>query len=288
VPGRFENARTDTPLLAYHTTSRDDAGQTIEYAVIWSGEDASDPAALMARWGRATDIDWIYRVTVNRHGRRLAETYHAADGTAPPFSGPHERRHPLLRVATAGNDVVPATGTGSRYRFPLDASRSLRAGRAPATLMDANPWTYRVMAAELAREGRLESPASPDTAALSDPRDYLFAGVAATGTGGAGLALAVRLTGDDRWFMSDHDLPAWAIDGASTAVELPPGTPAGDVDAVKAVALPAGTADYRITITALRRGFMLRRGFRPGKSMLDWTGDVTLSPTAPEAVLWRR
>ena len=73
IPGRFENNHTDAPLLAYHTASTDAAGQTtIEYTVIWSNEDAgTDAPALMARWGRTTDIEWIYRVTLDRRGRRL-------------------------------------------------------------------------------------------------------------------------------------------------------------------------------------------------------------------------
>jgi hypothetical protein len=47
---------------------------------------------------------------------------------------------------------------------------------------------------------------------------------------------------------------------------------------------PAG---YRITVTALRRGFLLRSDFLPGKPLLNWSGNVTLSPAAPAAVLWR-
>src|SRR5690242_6403131 len=70
IPGRFENNHTDAPLLAYHTITKDAAGNTtIEYTVIWSNEDeGTDTAALMARWGRTTDIEWIYRVTLDRRG----------------------------------------------------------------------------------------------------------------------------------------------------------------------------------------------------------------------------
>jgi hypothetical protein len=171
-------------------------------------------------------------------------------------------------------------------------------------MMDANPWTYQVMAKEMAREGKLESPASPDTPALSDQRDYLFAEVKkattypvapAPGTW-VGVALAVQLRGSDRWFTSDHDLPDWSIqrdDPAATTIELPPGTSPAAVAAVRAVAVGVGTpavpppADYRITVTGLRRGFLLRRDFLPGRPLLSWSGNVTLSPAAPAAVLWR-
>jgi hypothetical protein len=308
IPGRFENNHTDAPLLAYHTSVRDARGRTtIEYSVIWSNEDAgTDAPALMARWGRTTDIEWIYRVTLDRRGRELSEVYQAPNHAILPFTGAHEHHHPLLRTATGSNNTLPVTpaAAGSRYRFPLDASQSLPAGRAREVMMDANPWTYQVMAKEMAREGKLESPASADTPALSDQRDYLFAEVKKATTypvapalgSWVGVALAVRLRGGDRWFTSNHDVPDWSIqrdDPAATTIELPPRTPRAAVAAVKAVAVPVGAptvpppADYQINVTSLRRGFLLRRDFQPGKPLLNWSGNVTLTPATPEAVLWR-
>src|SRR4051794_33695919 len=308
IPGRFENNHTDAPLLAYHTSSTDAAGRTtIEYTVIWSNEDGgTDAPARMARWGRTSDIEWIYRVTLDRRGRRLSDAYQGAEHVILPFMGAREDRHPLLRTATGNNTVVPvaAADAGSRYRFALDVSQSLPAGRAREAIMDANPWAYQVMAKEMAREGKLESPASTDTPALSDERNYLFAEVKTATTyaampapgSGVGVALKVRLRGRDRWFTSNHDVPDWSIqrDGpAATTIELPAGTAPAAVAAVAVAAVPVGTvtvpapADYRITVTALRRGFLLRRDLLPGKPLLNWSGTVTLSPAAPTAVLWR-
>ena len=308
IPGRFENNHTDAPLLGYHTSATDAAGRTtIEYTVIWSNEDeGTDAPALMARWGRSTDIEWIYRVTLDRRGRRLSDAYQGHDHAILPFSGAREQRHSLLRTATANNTVAPvaAADAGSRYRFALDFSRSLPDGRTREAMMDAYPWTYRVMAQEIAREGKLESPASPDTPALSDQRNYLYAEVTKT-TGypvapasgsWVGVALEVQLRGSERWFSSHHDVPDLSIqrdDPAATTIELPAGTAASAVAAVRAVAVPVGTAagpppaDYRITVTALRRGFLLRRDYRPGRPLLDWSGNLTLSPATPAAVLWR-
>ena len=37
--------------------------------MIWSNEDGgTNTPALMARWGRTTDIEWIYRVVLDRAG----------------------------------------------------------------------------------------------------------------------------------------------------------------------------------------------------------------------------
>ena len=43
--------------------------------------------------------------------------------------------------------------------------------------MDAQPWTYQVMAKEMIREDKVEPTASPDTPTMSDQRNYLFAEV---------------------------------------------------------------------------------------------------------------
>jgi hypothetical protein len=61
----------------------------------------------------------------------------------------------------------------------------------------------------------------------------------------------------------------------------PPGTPPDAVAAVRADAVQVGTpsvpppADYRITVTALRRGILLVRDLLAGKSLLDWSGNPT-------------
>lgn len=55
--------------------------RVLEYSLVWSNEDGgTDTPALMARWGRSTDIEWIYRVEVDQAGNRVPGTavYQAA------------------------------------------------------------------------------------------------------------------------------------------------------------------------------------------------------------------
>jgi hypothetical protein len=243
IPGRYENVRTDVPLLAYHTASTAGGQTTIEYTVIWSNEDGgTNTPALMARWGRTTDIEWIYRVVLDANGDLVSAVYQAPNHDTLPFTGAHEGDHPLLQTATANNNLLPVTDprVSSGYRFFLDSSQTLAAGRARESVMDANPWTYQVMAKEAV-----------------------------------------------------HGTPDWSIqrdDPAATTVERPPGIDAGDVEAVKAVAVPVGTppAGWRIDVRSLNRGFFLGTDYTAGPSFLNWRGDAVLTEAQPEAVLWTR
>jgi hypothetical protein len=310
IPGRYENNATDVPLIAYHTIATGaDGNTTIEYTMIWSNEDGgTNTPALMARWGRTTDIEWIYRVVLNSAGGIVSEQYQAPNHETKAFSSAKEGLHPLLVNVTANNNLEqvtdPAASTG--YRFFLAATDTLPAARAREAVMDANPWTYQISAEEIAREGELEPVASPDTPEVSDQRNYVFAEVdkdttypapPASGTW-VGTALAVKLRGGDRWYTSHHEVPDWSIqrdDPAATTVELPPGTTSADVAAIKAVAVPVAKtsdppapapADYTIHVRRLNRGFLLDDAFLPQPSFLQWEGDAVLTPQQPEAVIW--
>jgi hypothetical protein len=303
IAGRYENNHTDAPLLAYHTTAADSQGnRTIEYTTIWSNEDGgTNTPALMARWGRTTDIEWIYRVVVDAQGNRVSDAYQAANHETKAFDGVREADHPLLQTATANNNTSAVTdpAQSSGYRFFLDTSDTLTLGRARESDMDSHPWSYRVMAAEMLREGKVEPVASPDRPDMSDQRNYLFAEFRKATSYPApplpgtwvGVALQVKLKGDPRWYASNHAVPDWSIqrdDPAATTIELPPGSAQGGVEAIKAVAVPvASTADYRITVTSLNRGFFLGPDLVPQPSFVQWSGSATLSPTRPEAVIWQ-
>jgi hypothetical protein len=302
IPGPYENNSTDVPLLTYHEQREDGSGNTvIEYTVIWSNEDGgTNTPALMARWGRTTDIEWIYRVTLSPSGKVLSEVYQAPNHETKAFTGARLGDHPMLETGTANNNMVqiddPDASTG--YRFIPDTIQTLPARRAREAVMDANPWTYQVMAKEMIREGEVEPVASPDTPEMSDQRNYLFAEVdkdtayASPPPAGSWAGTALQVLAGGRWYSSNHAVGDWSIqrdDPAATTVELPPGTTADDVEAVKAVAVPVGVpGDYRIDVRSLNRGFFLGADFLPGASFLAWSGDEALTPARPEAVIWQR
>src|SRR5215475_8908100 len=50
---------SDVPLLTYYESERPGANDRLAYTVIFSNEDGgTQTTALMARWGRTTDIEW--------------------------------------------------------------------------------------------------------------------------------------------------------------------------------------------------------------------------------------
>ncbi len=298
-----QNAVTDTPLVAWHEERASTTpGQTqLVYSVVWSNEDGgTNSPALMARWGRTTDIEWIYAVDIDANGERVpgTEIYQAPNHQTLPFQGSYDGDHPRLQTCTSNNNMCDVVDNPMRF-FP-SALQVLPAGKAREHLMDANPWTYLVMAKELIREGKVEAPSpdSPATPEVSDQRNYLYATVQRTTTGDpggsnwAGLSLGVRLTTGETVYLAHHTDPTWSLRGngtQATTVELPAGTTADDIAEVTAHRIVVGTdPGATIRVTGIGRGFLLGDDYLPQESFLSWTGDVVLTPEAPTAVLWSR
>ena len=85
----------------YYEVSRATARELqIRYTVIFTNEDGGTPtAALMARWGRATDIEWVYQFRL-RDGKVIEKQYQGVEHETKPFTGKRiNGNHPLLAVA---------------------------------------------------------------------------------------------------------------------------------------------------------------------------------------------
>jgi hypothetical protein len=175
---------SDLPLLMYYEVFHPGAGEVqIRYTTIFTNEDGGTAtAALMARWGRAADIEWVYEFRV-RDGKVVEETYQGVNHQTKPFRGERfNGNHPLLAVASDNNNF--SDGTKSIVRFALlpipadlrDATRE--------RVMDTHSWTYRLVAEELSREGKITAEPA-DSNGISDPRDYVYVDLRATQKGTA-------------------------------------------------------------------------------------------------------
>lgn len=300
----YQNARTDTPLIGWHEELPETTPghRILEYSVVWSNEDGgTDSPALMARWGRTTDIEWVYRVEVDANGDRVGGTgvYQAPEHQTLPFSGSYEGDHPVLQTCTVNNNMCDTVTSPAPLRFFLDTTETRPEGRARELLMDRDPWTYPVMAQEMIREGKIESPSNPATPAVGDQRTYLFVEIkketgAPAGAGSApGVSVGVRLKSDpSTLYRSDHGLPTSSIARdvpAATTVELPEGTTAADISGIEAIRQPMGAGDNGapVTVTSINRAFFLDRAYLPQPSAVTWTGSVRLAPGQATGVLWR-
>ncbi|MEK7865696.1 MAG: hypothetical protein AAB434_03375 [Planctomycetota bacterium] len=279
------NARSDVPMLMYVTESRREDGMEYEYSVVWSNEDGGTGVfapILMARYGRTTDIEWVYRVRIGDDGEVLREVFQAAGHGTRVFTGLRVGDHPALQVSTDNNNlrqVDPGKEPANGLRFAM--TPVLWEDEGPRErVMDAHPWTYRIAWQEMTREkgpfgAKAESTGDAKTAALGDVRDYLMVDVDLVSPAGAKWRLGARVDGE--WYWSDHGLALGAYEGSGwgrTAIELPPGTSSEAIEAVMA-RVSGIQKGSRATLRELS-AFRLDAEFWPGKPIVE---------VAPEAKL---
>lgn len=286
---------SDVPLLAWYETG--DGGR-LRYSIVFSNEDGGTPPdRLLATWGRLTDIEYVYGVTLGPDGRAGAEELQGRDHRLLPFAGRREGAHPLLWVVTDNNMVGDRGRTAERFAPAPD--RFDLAGVSREVVMDAAPWSYRVSAQEARREGRVREPAGDKR--IVDPRRYVTLEACApaedatvafeVGVGRAGEPL--------RFFASDAGRPQFRIARNPThfptgcfrgAVALPADAGDAPVRALRVRAftrlprkheppLPPGAG--RARLTSVNTLFRLTPLDEPGPSLLRWRGDAPLVPGGP-------
>jgi len=286
IYGRRKAGFSDVPLVMSYEQEPAEEGPRLRYTVIFSNEDGgTPPEGLMARWGRLTDIEWIYEVTLDEAGEPVAAFYQGDGHEMVKFRGEWEGMHPLLRVVTK-NNMVTDRGR-SDYRFALVPLTPLPDDHSREEVMDRFPWTYAVMAAEWAREGQ-EHPTDPDTPAVGDPRDYLYIEflvqepeshpcpvICSRG------AWAVRLRDDPTWYSSDHGQEKLRVrlrNWHRVTIELPPGTQAEQITQLRFQAFIERKSSLccAITLARVSRAFLLDEEYKPGPSLLTHDEPITL------------
>lgn len=312
ITGPYENNHTDIPGKLYHTMVTDSSGYTtIEYTGIFSNEDGgtganTDIGALMARWGRASDIEWVYRVKLSSKGRVVGRWYQGDNHSTNTFTGANLGQHPLLYTKTDYNTFGQMSRNSSGFRFFLDPLSTKPSGRTREVVMDETPWNYRLMAKEAIAEGKiLDTTNDPSTKAVSDLRNYAYLELnkitTSSSTGGAiPVALSIKLKNNSAWYISNHNDAVWSIqrDGsAATTVELPrislsDGTSrratATDVEAIKVVAV-TGAESYSVDFRGMARAFFLDDTYLPQASFVDpsTVATATLTQNHAEEIVWK-
>ncbi len=218
--------QSDIPLLLYCEWDANESSLT--YTVIFSNEDGgTSTRALMARWGRTTDIEYVYKVWLNADGSATRREIQGPNHQDVAYTGPFEGDRPLLVPVTRNNMVAGVTTkAGQRYDFePMlvdlrDHSREY--------VMDLKPETWKIMREELKREEKLRPFGTVRGEDISDPLNYAYMEFKSTQRDGGRIAIGMQLRGMERpMYMShlgDVRLTVERSGWMRVAVELPPNT----------------------------------------------------------------
>ncbi len=221
------NARgqfSDIPLLMY-ATRLDGA---IEYTVVFSNEDGGTSTRdLMARWGRASDIEFVYRVWPGPSGKPARTVIQTRNHKEVPYAGAYRDLHPLLLPVTNNNmvDSVTTPPAESLVFRPMPVDFPSGEG-SRERVMDADPDTYRAVAAELERERKTRPYGKFEGENIGDSRGYLYIEFESR-LDAAWIEAVVQPRGSNRWYRSSLGIASNHIESPGwrrVAVELPPGT----------------------------------------------------------------
>ncbi|MEX2263940.1 MAG: hypothetical protein WD696_18445 [Bryobacteraceae bacterium] len=257
---------SDIPLLLYCERLMEDNRPLLQYTVVFSNEDGgTSTRALMARWGRTTDIEYIYKVWLDEKG---GATIQSRDHKEVAFEGRREGLHPLLIPSTQNNMVSAEGESPVRYHLApveVDLSRHSR-----EHVMDEHPVTWRVMAQELERENKVRPFGAVDGQKIGDPRHYLYVDALLSNRHSA-MAVWVRTGKGKVWHSSHLGGADYAIsrDGwVRTTVELPPGSAVEDLQELGFECLNPNPKEVAGTcrIDGVAKVFFLDRGYAPGPS----------------------
>lgn len=191
---------TDLPLAMYAEDLRVDGTGVLRYTIIFSNEDGGTTTpALLARWGRTTDIEMAYEEEW-AGGKIVNARYQGPDHRVIAYAGTRQGEHPSLVDATLNNVFLDRGRTAVRVTMVptlVDLASATR-----ESVADRQPWMYRRMADELQEEGK--------AAVFGDVREYLYVDARLTLTGSAVAAIA--LGPDGTWRSSDRGLKELAVD----------------------------------------------------------------------------
>jgi hypothetical protein len=267
---------SDTPLLAYYESERAGAYDRLTYTVIFSNEDGgTQTTALMARWGRTTDIEWVCETRIGADGE--AKTiFQGANHKDTQFAGKLEADHPLMFDVTVNNNFSDQGQAVMRFAprpFPFDARTASR-----EEMMDRHPWTYSVMADEMIREEKITDERKPGPL-INDLRNFVYFDIGSNQTG-ATLSVAVKLKGDPVWHASDWGIANYRIERSGifrTTALLPGRARLEEIERIVARCdvkgdprskdelsrVPSASCDMR----SVNKIFVLGDDFQPGASL---------------------
>jgi len=264
---------SDLPLVLYVEDDRRGGKGWLRYSAIMSHEDGGTAApALMARWGRTTDIELAYEVELD--GARLVQDrFQGPDHEVRAFTGMRDGQHPNLLIATLNNMFIDRGRSVATVR--LVPRRVNLDGRTRESVMDDHPWIYLLMARELRAEKRIGTQ-------IEDPREFMYVEARLDLQN---AAASVRVGSDaDGWKDSTRGRPELAVNRngwVRIAVHAPAAASSMRWECRALPSAPAGTTP-RCNIE-WNRAFRLGADYLPGPNLVT-SGKVALPAGLSESV----
>ncbi len=267
---------SDVPLLAYYESVTARSGPNYTYTAIFSNEDGgTQTTALMARWGRTTDIEWICESQIGAEGA-ASVMFQGAEHKDTRFAGKFEADHPLMFVTTVNNNFSDQGRSEMRFAPRPTAFDTRTASR--EEMMDRHPWTYRVMADEMIREEKITQERKPGQL-INDLRNYVYFDISSNQTGAA-LSVAVKLKDDPVWRTSDWGIPNYKIDRSGnfrTTALLPKRARLEDIEGIAVRCDVKGDPKSRLEVSqipgvscdlrSINKIFVLKDDYQPGEPL---------------------
>jgi Neocarzinostatin family len=298
VYGRANSASSDTQLLTYGTVTSLGGGSTaLSYETVWSHEDAGTsfvPFLEWGEWGRMTDITGTVSLQVSATGTISHAMYNWC-GCAPPFppnrdslqevSVPFhgrylDRTHMIIRNAS-GNDYQSDVGTTAfRFQQPAVAGPGPREPR--EAVMDAHPWTYKIMDDEV-RYWYLDRSTRPSSGQPGSSSQYAIISLDTSSKQPATVAVYLRLSGYPKWYRSDmgSGAPLYQLGLGRTVVKLPRGWERRTITGVRLAVYPASAASslrvHSFKTLGLASRFRVVRIATPSPKVVP--GTITVTPS---------
>ena len=266
---------SDIPLLAYFELDRAKTDGRFVYTAIFSNEDGgTQTTALMARWGRTTDIEWVCETRTVEGTTSV--NFQGANHQDSRFAGKFEADHPLMFVTTVNNNFSDHGQSEMRFAPRPIAFDTRNASR--EEVMDRHPWTYQVMADEMIREEKITQERKPGQL-INDLRNYVYFDLSSNQTAAA-LSVAVKLKGDPIWRASDWGIANYRIDRSGnfrTTALLPGRARLEDIERIVARCdvkgdprtrpelsqVPSASCDLR----SVNKIFVLNDDYQPGERL---------------------
>jgi CheY-like chemotaxis protein len=285
---------TDIPLVVYCERLSENENAFLQYTLIFSNEDGgTSTRALMARWGRTTDVEYVYRAFLSPDGSVRKATIQVEGHKEKEFAGRRDGSHPLLMPVT-DNNMIGEVDKPNAVRYQIAPVLVDLAGHSREEVMDQHPITYKLMAKELKREGKLRPFGTIDGEKVSDPRNYLYFEMQ-LGRSESSIATLVHLKGNPRWYSShlghaDFAIRTWKRNSAEspngfvrTTVELPPGTKPEQIAEIGFECLvPDKASDLPCRVEAVTKCFFLDREYTPDTNI--WT--LEAAREIPPGAIW--